>query len=364
MDRASRLLVSASSSSTESEASRNLSFLEDNIHLSTLSLSVDNIGRETSGVSDPMTPKLNESSKRFGVVTRSFSRIKNPYLKQPKSDFVERHVVPSSPFNSSFTPAPHKPLVHVSGTFSGKPISRSSLNKAENILFSNQRGSTGGFSNHLKKPPSLSKPRFLNYDEVLHSKNNKLSTCSSLNESYHTHRHLNDLRWSPLSFNAIDPSSCANVVMRVTSRNAIHLFFDESSGLPLCLSNEYENLPGNGFGLNDFYRALISKEGISRDKISLVWVRNHFRWIVWKLASIERSFSDHFLPGGYLSKGRVLDQLVTRYDNELVKGRRSALRKVLNRDEPPCRLIILCVSQIIPCTQGLKKYKVELTDGW
>jgi breast cancer 2 susceptibility protein len=47
-------------------------------------------------------------------------------------------------------------------------------------------------------------------------------------------------------------------------------------------------------GLEEFTRAFLSSPGIEPVLVPTGWVRNHYRWLVWKFASTERSFPQHF----------------------------------------------------------------------
>ncbi|KYQ89115.1 hypothetical protein DLAC_10350 [Tieghemostelium lacteum] len=118
--------------------------------------------------------------------------------------------------------------------------------------------------------------------------------------------------------------------------------------------------------------------------ITQEWLNNHYGWIVWKLAAMERSFPKE-LGGKYLTLNRVIEQLLQRYQKELIDCKRSILRKLYERDETPERHMILCVSDILENEseqnsnddeeeQDDQKMKVdkppplnnriELTDGW
>jgi breast cancer 2 susceptibility protein len=82
---------------------------------------------------------------------------------------------------------------------------------------------------------------------------------------------------------------------------------------------------------------------------------------------VERRFSA-FLAGHYLTYNHLLEQLVRRYDREIVKGQRSALRKILNKDAAPSIPVILCVAQIKQSEASVPESStpltLELTDGW
>lgn len=64
--------------------------------------------------------------------------------------------------------------------------------------------------------------------------------------------------------------------------------------------------------LNLYLRALCDTPGVDPKLISEEWVYNHYRWIVWKQASIERSFPEQ-LGSLCLTPEQVLLQLKYRY---------------------------------------------------
>ena len=75
------------------------------------------------------------------------------------------------------------------------------------------------------------------------------------------------------------------------------------------------------------------------------WVENHYRWIVWKLASTQRAFSNRL--GVYLTLDRVLSDLCYRYDREINLCHRSIIRKAMEGDESLSRCVVLLVANII-----------------
>ncbi|XP_053419144.1 breast cancer type 2 susceptibility protein isoform X2 [Nycticebus coucang] len=130
-------------------------------------------------------------------------------------------------------------------------------------------------------------------------------------------------------------------------------------------------------GKEEFYRALCDTPGVDPKLISRVWVYNHYRWIIWKLAAMEFAFPKEF-ANRCLSPERVLLQLKYRYDLEIDRSRRSALKKIMERDDTAAKTLVLCVSDIISLSANIsetsssktnngdtKKVSViELTDGW
>ncbi|XP_043928772.1 breast cancer type 2 susceptibility protein homolog [Protopterus annectens] len=99
-------------------------------------------------------------------------------------------------------------------------------------------------------------------------------------------------------------------------------------------------------GKQEFYRALCDTPGVDPALISEAWVYNHYRWIVWKLAAMEVSFPQEF-GSRCLTPERVLLQLKYRYDVEIDHSLRSAIRKIMERDDTAAKTVVLCVSRIV-----------------
>ena len=93
---------------------------------------------------------------------------------------------------------------------------------------------------------------------------------------------------------------------------------------------------------------LISLLKVSVDSPHLLtesWVRNQWRWVVWKLASYERRFPSVF-GGKYLNPRNVFQELCHRYNKECSKSRRSALKRIFEKDDISSRYMVLCVSSV------------------
>uniref|UniRef100_A0A3Q3A225 BRCA2 DNA repair associated n=2 Tax=Kryptolebias marmoratus TaxID=37003 RepID=A0A3Q3A225_KRYMA len=144
-------------------------------------------------------------------------------------------------------------------------------------------------------------------------------------------------------------------------------------------------VPSNDWtaGKEEFYRALCDTPGVDPKLISEAWVYNHYRWIVWKQASMEKSFPET-MGSRCLTPEQVLLQLKYRYDVEVDHSCRPALRKIMEKDDTASKTLILCVCEIVsrgpsPNRQGRSDTKapqsadakadmscaeVRLTDGW
>ncbi|BFZ20565.1 hypothetical protein BsWGS_23604 [Bradybaena similaris] len=118
----------------------------------------------------------------------------------------------------------------------------------------------------------------------------------------------------------------------------------------------------HGFsGAQEFYRALLTLDGVDPKLVDEAWVQNHYRWIVWKLAAYEVCFP-HAFAGRSLTPEVVMLQLKYRYDREIDGCHRSAIKKIVERDDTSCKRIVLCVASVKQTLNG--QFSVELTDGW
>ncbi|XP_012996389.2 breast cancer type 2 susceptibility protein isoform X1 [Cavia porcellus] len=175
--------------------------------------------------------------------------------------------------------------------------------------------------------------------------------------------------------------------MKINSKNAESFKFhiqdyfgkeDLQAGKGIQVADGGWLIPDNDgkAGKEEFYRALCDTPGVDPKLISRVWVCNHYRWIIWKLAAMEVAFPQEF-ASRCLNPERVLLQLKYRYDVEIDRSRRSAIKKILERDDIAAKTLVLCVSDIVSsntntsegsgdkASADIKKAAVvELTDGW
>ncbi|GMH26534.1 hypothetical protein Nepgr_028377 [Nepenthes gracilis] len=130
----------------------------------------------------------------------------------------------------------------------------------------------------------------------------------------------------------------------------------------------------DSIGIEAFFH-MLAQSGASRQYASKEWVANHHKWIVWKLACYEISYSAKF-PIKFLTVSNVLEELKYRYEREVNHGHHSAVKRIWDGDAPPSSMMILCISAIhSECysevdTQAKHKseknnaVRIELTDGW
>jgi hypothetical protein len=104
----------------------------------------------------------------------------------------------------------------------------------------------------------------------------------------------------------------------------------------------------------------------------LAWLDNHWVWVAWKLASLDRyamaeaSSSASSVPKHTrrLTYANILQQIAHRIHRELELSHRSSLKLIYERDIAPNRFMVLCVSAIDAPTSDNVPLKIELTDGW
>ncbi|XP_026673987.1 breast cancer type 2 susceptibility protein homolog isoform X2 [Ceratina calcarata] len=119
----------------------------------------------------------------------------------------------------------------------------------------------------------------------------------------------------------------------------------------------------NGYaGITEIKRAFLASPGVDPNLVPTGWVENHYKWIVWKLASMDRmKFGSVVLPRG-LTPNQVMMQLKYRYYREIDRFQRPALRRILEKDDASTKRMVLCVSSITE--RDDRSIKLILTDGW
>ncbi|GAB4823428.1 hypothetical protein N2152v2_010474 [Parachlorella kessleri] len=138
------------------------------------------------------------------------------------------------------------------------------------------------------------------------------------------------------------------------SRQAADYMFQSSEGQPLG----WEAL-----------RSHLLEAGANPSYASQAWVKNHFRWVVWKLARLELLHQEE--AGGHLgllTAEFVMDELKARYEREFNRGQAAPLKRILQHDAAPGGLMVLLVASVrmLPPRKGqqLPSVQLELTDGW
>lgn len=98
-------------------------------------------------------------------------------------------------------------------------------------------------------------------------------------------------------------------------------------------------------GVLEFWGAFQALSCVDEKLISYEWFVNHYKQLVWKLASMEVCYPQQF-GGRCLTPDWLMLQLKYRYDREIDRAERSALHKICENDDVPSRRMVLCVRQI------------------
>ena len=118
-------------------------------------------------------------------------------------------------------------------------------------------------------------------------------------------------------------------------------------GSPVCIGDgAMLRLSRNGrAGVTELWEAFRTFPSVDESLISYKWFVNHYRQLVWKLASMEVSYP-HTFGGRCLTPDYLMLQLKYRYDREIDQAERSALHKICENDDVPSRRMVLCVSRV------------------
>ncbi|XP_008186509.2 breast cancer type 2 susceptibility protein-like [Acyrthosiphon pisum] len=147
------------------------------------------------------------------------------------------------------------------------------------------------------------------------------------------------------------------------AKELIKLNVDNAIHLKLYWEKNYKSSGGHKnkmYNFQDLKYLFLSHNFVDGKLIPKGWIENHFRFIVWKLAATEICFPDHF-GNKLLTAKNIIHQLLYRYYREIEKCQRSALKKILEKDETTSKRIILCVSKV---NKSAETFTIELTDGW
>jgi hypothetical protein len=153
-----------------------------------------------------------------------------------------------------------------------------------------------------------------------------------------------------------------NTSCEVALRHGVYkntLVITPSNAVEYCFYRNAGSVGGSA-GWSEARTAIIS-QGCDKKHCSDAWVRNHYRWIVWKLGSYDRRLPVQSTDR-HLGWAQVLNQLLHRYRREFVSAERSCLKKILEKDEAPSRFMVLCVASVtFVAKAGLVAYSPQLT---
>ncbi|KAF1795433.1 Breast cancer type 2 susceptibility protein [Phytophthora cactorum] len=159
------------------------------------------------------------------------------------------------------------------------------------------------------------------------------------------------------------------VLNSITAENAIKMCFGRDGSLILSSDESYDRAlfigPRELYGQLRAGNHIVKKTGAT-----FVWFLNHYRWIVWKLAAMERVFP-RLLLAKYLTKDQVLKQMSHRYQRDVNDAQRSIVKKILQRDASSLSCMVLCIAAVLPSNSAVDQelpacwnMALVLTDGW
>lgn len=135
-------------------------------------------------------------------------------------------------------------------------------------------------------------------------------------------------------------------------------------------------------GTTELWEAFLTSPGVDPRLVTYRWFDNHFKNLVTKLASMEVAYPE-LLGGRCLTPDWLMLQMKYRYDREIDRAERPAIRKICEHDDIPSRRMVLYVSKCCPPLnsgltmtepnspsngtlqeQNANSVTVELSDGW
>ncbi|KAF9147261.1 Breast cancer 2, early onset [Linnemannia schmuckeri] len=133
----------------------------------------------------------------------------------------------------------------------------------------------------------------------------------------------------------------------------------------------------DGWGVDEAYQELLLR-GAKADLLCRAWLLNHYGQVVWKLACYVRTWPEYFISSApelstWFCPLKVLDQLAYRYEREVNRAERPALRKIVEGDESAAKHMVLVIASISKVDQSSGEednaaqgnpWKVLVSDGW
>lgn len=114
-------------------------------------------------------------------------------------------------------------------------------------------------------------------------------------------------------------------------------------------------------GYNEIKHSFLSINGIRTRQLPDAWVQNAYEMSFWKLNFME-NFLEKIDENMALNPENILLQMKYRYDREIHRFETPPLRKIVEKEVPPAKRIVLKVVKITYTTQH--GYELELSDGW
>ncbi|CAO1369557.1 unnamed protein product [Diamesa serratosioi] len=159
---------------------------------------------------------------------------------------------------------------------------------------------------------------------------------------------------------------------QITFETALDYHFNMQNYLSeeICLTNIDGISVGDGATLfmnetftvtyNEIKSAFLNMPGVDPKLAIDKWIKNAFKFIIFKLVWLENSF-EKFVKYELLTPDNVMLHLKYRYDCEIDRCLRPAIRKIIEKDDVSSKRMVLKVCDI---KESPSRCKLELTDGY
>lgn len=118
----------------------------------------------------------------------------------------------------------------------------------------------------------------------------------------------------------------------------------------------------NLIGLSEIEYAFKNIPGVEPSLLVKDWIRNHYKWIIWKLASYERMFPNYLK--GSLTVENVIQQLKYRFVPTYVCNLKSFIMlKQLSNNCPRFNALMYFIEMTLTKLFVLNDYQFYLCDG-
>lgn len=265
-------------------------------------------------------------------------------------------------------PKPSTRSIFTTGAGSAISISKEKMDAAARFLAEDAKTPVQGGREHDSKTPNVMS-RFMPRESVI-TKGHQINRTSSMqtpgNALLAKKRHLSS---SGIQTPRLITPQHTTVQKLITPKESSAFSSEKAQrrmgpryNLPITPQQASTYYFGESYGPGDIRAHLLLKKA-DPNIVGDAWVRNHYKWIVWKLALVDLYNMAHVCEDvvSALHYNAVKDAIYTRYQTEYVGGKSSFLKGVLQRDIPS---VLPCVLKVASTEKIQSTCRIELTDGW
>ncbi|XP_063700587.1 breast cancer type 2 susceptibility protein homolog [Culicoides brevitarsis] len=131
----------------------------------------------------------------------------------------------------------------------------------------------------------------------------------------------------------------------------------ESNKMYFSISPAIKIIPDEKFriGFGEFFNTFMTLPGVNKKLISPKWFQHHYKMVVFKLFLYAKRAK--VALGVFLTPQNIIEQIKFRYDLEIDKVVRSAIKRCIEGDDVPGKRLVLEVVDI-------QENVVTFSDGW